>query len=33
MTKQDSSTTIIDIAKRANVTDITVSRAFNHPEY
>lgn len=32
MTKQDSSTTIIDIAKRANVTDITVSRAFNHPE-
>ena len=32
MSKQDSSTTIIDIAKRANVTDITVSRAFNHPE-
>lgn len=32
MSKANSNATIVDIARRANVTNITVSRAFNKPE-
>jgi len=32
VSKAKSNATIVDIARRANVTNITVSRAFNKPE-